>query len=284
MTSHIQRPTRRRQRGLTAKAIVLGHPATPILHQGRTAHLLPVRGGDHRARYAPGQRLSIKVMVPGPTECHVIVTRVQGPRDAFTLGQLAYLDARELGHTRLDHLWRHWITNHDQAWLGRAIQAGADTEDQIAQRFDARWAGKLAWLIRFRLDHTAQPRLLAASPSIYDPEKEDAEGRDEDRGYTTSDARSLPGEMPALTDTEWATHIGPQSRYRSQDRVAQQRADREARNGPQRLAHARATARAKGYDITREIRLYDAHITKGKQEKALRQLELIEARVFPIAA
>lgn len=286
--------TRRRARGITAKAIVLGEPATPILHEGRTAHLAPVRSGDHRARYTPGMRLAIKQMVPGPTACHVTVTSVRGPRDEFTLGQLAYLDARALGHTRLDHLWRRWITNHDQAWLGRAIDAGTDTDDEIARRFETRWSGKLAWLIRFQLDRTAAPRLLADETGSSDQFKLDRDGRwiysprqderESDRGYTSSDSRALAGELPALTDSEWERHIRPAAEARRTERLAAAFAGRAALGHEQRLADAKAKARSKGYDIRDEVRRYEHLARNGQHDKALRQLEILETRVFPIAA
>ena len=269
MTSFRQRPSRRRERGLTAKALVLGHEPTAILHEDRTAHLLPVKSSDHRSRYSAGMRLAVKEMVPGPTACNVIVTSVHGPREMFTLGQVTVRVARELGHVRLDAFWRYWIVNHDQAWIGRAIEAGTDTEEEIARRFEQRWSGKLAWLIRFRIDRTAAPRLLAARS---------------DELYVESDATALRGELPALTEDEWKLHIGPQSRYRERDRLAAQRAARVAKAWPERIAAARVAAKAKGADIRDECRRYERLVEQGKTEKALRQLERIEERAFPVAA
>ena len=269
MSHFHQRPERRRQRSLAAKALVLGQPAAAILHQGRTAHLLPVKSTDHRGRYAVGMRLGVKEMVPGPTACHVIVTAVHGPREAFTLGDVTYPIARELGHMHLSAFWRYWLVNHDQAWIGRAIEAETDTDEEIARRFESRWAGKLAWLIRFRVDREAPPRLLAARS---------------DELYVENDAMALHGEMPALSEEEWKTHIGPDSAFRRAQRERERKAWRESQLWENRLVAAKAAAKAKGYDVRDEVRRFERLMGQGKIEKAMRQLELLEARVFPVAA
>jgi hypothetical protein len=259
------RPTRRRTSNPRASAIVLGQPATGIIHKGVTAHLLPHRSSDHRSRYSTGQRLAIKIMVPGPTACHVTLTAVHGPKQHFTLGQLTIQDARALGYTRLDHLWRNWITNHDQTWLGRAIDNDQDTDEEIARRFQTRWADKLAWLLHFNIDHAAAPHLLAARS---------------DELYVENPAMALRGELPALRPDEWDTHIGPKSPYRIADHLAAKR----AQTWQARLAEATEHATHRGKDIRDELRRFNRLITDGKIEKAMRQLELLEQRIYPAAA
>lgn len=282
--------TRRRDRPYKSSAIVLGHPATGILHQGVTAHLQRYRSSDHQSRYAAGQRLAVKVMVPGPNACHIIVTDVQGPKQEYTLGQLTIQDARALGHTRLDHLWRHWITNHDQAWLGRAIENGEDTEQEIARRFGTEWASKRAWLLRFEIDHAETPRMLSSivggSPQFraghdrrweYVPRQDEQEA---DRGYTSSDSMSVRDSGVALTDHQWETHIGPKSPYRIADHLAA----KKALTWQARLAEATEAAQQRRKDIRDERRRFDRLMADGKIDKAMRQLEIIEQRVYPIAA
>jgi len=281
---------RRRQRNPRASAIVLGHPATGILHQGVTAHLQRVNPNDHACRYAIGQRLAVKVMVPGPNALHIRITAVQGPKQQFTLGQLTIQDARALGHTRLDHLWRHWITNHDQTWLGRAIHDGTDTEHEIERRFQDEWASKLVWLLRFEIDHTETPRMLSSivggshqyrsGPDrrwVYVPRQDE---QDADRGYTSSDSMTVRDSGVALTDDQWETHVGPKSPYRIADRLAAKR----AQTWQARLAEATEAARRAGKDIRDERRRFDKLIREGKTEKAMRQLEILEQRAFPAAA
>lgn len=297
MTSFRQRPSRRRERSLTARALVTGFPVSDIQHGNRRAILLPARNGkpphgDHDKRYAVGQRLAVKEYIPGPTSFHVRVTDVQGKSDGFYVGHVTRAIAKELGHVRLDAFWRHWLLNHDQAWYVRNSPADDHvTDEEIARRFASRWAErKLAWLIRFDIDHETSPRLLSATSGgadsfregpdrrwVYAPRDTD---REEDRGYTSSDSHSVNGELPALTDDEWATHIGPKSPYRIAGRLA----DKKAETWQVRYAAARSSAREAGKDIRSESRRFDLLMAQGKTEKAMRQLDLIEARLFPVAA
>lgn len=261
-----RRPSHRRQPRPTATSIILGHSSAPILHQGRRAHLQTVTSRDHHKRYQPGQRLAVREYFPGPAECHVIVTDVTGPADGFTLGQVDYDIARELGHHRLDAFRVAWVTAHDHDWLAVHFDA---TEEEFLARFERRWAHKLAWLIEFRIDTAAPPRLLAARS---------------DEIYVENDAQALRGEMPALSEAEWETHVGPRSHYRRREHEQARRLERETLGWPDRLAAAKAAAKAKGYDIRDEVRRFDRLIQNGKTAKAMTQLARIEQRVFPLAA
>lgn len=306
------RPSRRRERGLKARCLVTGFPASDIRHGDRRAVLVPYKrdrdedgnvfkGGHHSKRYAVGMLLSVKEYVPGPTAFNVRLNFVHGPNGSgpgsdrpFTLKDVTREIARELGHYRLDAFWRHWIVNHDQAWYVRHLtEEGPASDKEIEERFGTRWKPVAVWLIRFDIETESAPRLLAESGGsdafrpgpdgrwLYAPRDTD---REEDRGYTSSDSRSLEDELPALTDEQWAKHVGPKSAYRGQDRLAVQRADRAASSVEQRYTTAKATARSKGYDIRDEVKRYDRHVQRGETEKALRQLERIETRVFPVAA
>jgi hypothetical protein len=260
---------RRKQRNLSARWLVTGtNAATAILHNGRTAHLQPVRSGDHRSRYSPGQRLALKAYVPGPTDANLIIDSVQGPRQHFHLGDVDYQTARDLGYIRLDDFQIAWVEEHDPDWLDR-YQGDTPITDAIVARFQQRWAGKLAWLLRFHIDPTAAPRMLAARS---------------DELYVENEAMALKGEMPALYEDQWKLHVGPQSRYREQDRLAQRRAEREAKTSEARLLDAKRAAKAKGADIRDECRRFERLTEQGQTEKAMRQLALIETRAFPAAA
>lgn len=268
-----RRPSHRRQRSLTAKWLVLGIRKADDVQYGKTnALLVPLKSGDHRRRYSTGMRLAVKPYIPGPTECHVLLTSVRGPAELFTLGQVDYAIARDLGHVRLDTFQEAWVREHDAHWIETVLPhlaAGVCEQDKVLERFRNRWAPKLAWLLRFKIDIAAEPRLLAARS---------------DELYVTNEAMALKGEMPALTEDEWKTHIGPDSRYRASERVTTMLSDRAARGHAERFEDAKAKARAKGYDIRDECRRYERLVQNGLEDKALRQLELLEARVFPVAA
>jgi hypothetical protein len=275
------RPSHRRERSPTAKWIVLGHPADDIIHHGLTAHILLARSGsgDHPKRYAAGQRLAVKHYVPGPTECHVRLISVEGkaskPRP-FTLGQVDYAICRELGAYRLDD-WRiQWVRSNDTLWTEKALPnlaAGVCEDDAILARFDRHWASKLAWLLRFQLDISCEPRLLAATPSIYTPNRENDPDRDEDRGYVTSEALALKDEPPALRDAEYARHVPAWAERQQALRPLHERVDL-----------ARAAIELRGVEMRSELRRLDWLIERERWPDAERQLALIETRLNPARA
>jgi hypothetical protein len=215
---HRRRPSHRKAPNPRASWLVPGFSnVTAILHQGRTAHLIPVKARDHRKRYATGQRLAVKPYIPGPTECHVILTSVKGPGDLFSLGDVDYATARSLGYVRLDDFRLAWVEENDPAWWGH-WNDGAEPTDAILERFEQRWSGKLAWLLHFRIDTAAAPpRLIARNGGHGATYRQGADGRwqyveraedaEADRGYTSTTAHSDPEEPEALTDHEWKLHV-----------------------------------------------------------------------------
>jgi hypothetical protein len=180
-----------------------------VAHGQRTTHLLPVKPSHHRKRFHEGQRLTVKAFVGGPTECHVTVTDAQ----RVQLGQVDYAAVRELGHPYLDAFRAAWVAEHEP-----------DHEGDALERFDRRHAHREVWLVRFALDRTEVPRMLAqagrdqgsyvAGPDRrwrYQPGTEDAET---DRGYTSADSLSLRDAGRALKDDEWEQHVGRPARDR----------------------------------------------------------------------
>jgi hypothetical protein len=247
------RPAHRKQRRRDARWLVTGLDAcTAILHHGRTAHLQPVRASDHSCRYSAGQRLAVKPYIPGPTEAHVIVTRVQGINETFRLGDVTDQIARDLGHEGADTFRIWWVRAEDHDWWQRTEDEHRDLDgrlrdldaayEKVRARFEHRWAAKLAWLIRFRVDISAAPHLLAARS---------------DELYVENPAMALPDELPALRRDEWELHVGQHSPFRERARLRAQKREREARDWPERLTLARDAARAKGYDVRDECRRYE---------------------------
>jgi hypothetical protein len=208
-------PRPRRPRRLNARWLITGNATPRILHHHQRAYLTPHRAGDHPKRYVAGQRLQLKPYVPGPTEAQITIVQALGPADRFTLGQVDYQMARELGHIRVDQFRMDWVEANDGDWLDRTAPT-SDTE--LLERFDRRWAAKPAWFLRFNLEnHVAAPRFLAwdGHPAgtyrvgadnrwEYVEREEDSEG---DRGYTSVASRSDMEEPEALTDAEYRTHV-----------------------------------------------------------------------------
>lgn len=148
-------PSHRRKPKPTASWLVVGYDTSrDILYHGRTTHILPVRSSDHRKRYHPGQRLSVKAFVGGPTECHVHVLAA----DRIQVRDVDYPTARALGYYRVDAFREDW--ENDYQWV---------------------------WVIRFAVDRAAAPRLLALhsedlyveNPTMALPEEPEALSEDE---------------------------------------------------------------------------------------------------------
>jgi hypothetical protein len=248
-------PSRRKQPGPVAKWLVTGTRAAGEIARGdRTVHAIPVRAQDHPRRYNEGRVLLVKSYVGGRTEARVNVhdaSRVRLDTVGFDL-------ARELGARNVDHFKESWVLEHDEY----------DGDDLIG-RFDGRWAGREVWIVRFSVDRTLPPRLLASKSEEL---------------YVESQARAMPDELPALSEDEWRTHVHEPSRKRAEARLDDQaKLRREAGLYP-RIVSAKAQARLKGYDVRDEVRRLDRLIVQGRVDAVVRQLELLEARVYPRAA
>jgi hypothetical protein len=250
-------PSGRRQPRTTAKALALGLTLAGKVTRGeQRAVLMPVRlplenRDGYRKRFAPGQRLAIRAYVGGSTLAHVVVSDAQ----RIQLGQVDYSLVRELGYVRLDQFQEAWVDEHDPAFEGDALE-----------RFQRRHAHREVWVIRFAVDRAQAPRLLAARS---------------DELYVENPAMALPFEFPALTPDEHELHVARPALVREARRQAMLLADRAALSTEQRVTAARRAAASKGLDMRSEFRLYDRHVRLERVVEALRQLELIESRVFP---
>jgi hypothetical protein len=221
--------------------------------------MLPVKPNHHRRRFHEGQRLSLKAFVGGSTLAHVVVSDAQ----RIQLGQVDYSLVRELGYVRLDQFQEAWVREHDPAWVASIIPE--NIPDPL-ERFQRRHAHREVWVIRFAVDHTDSGGLLAAKS---------------EEGYTDCAARAMREEMPAVRGFDWELHIGRHARDREARRQAMLAATRAALSTDQRVTAARRAAASKGLDMRSEFRLYDRHVRLERVVEALRQLELIESRVFP---
>jgi hypothetical protein len=279
-----QKPSSRRAARPTASWLVTGPTiASQIQYGHRTTYMQPVKASHHRRRYHDGQRLSLKGYVGGSTLAHIIVARA----DRIQLGHVDYGLVRELGYIRLDAFQEAWVAEHDPKFGSDEVVSS----EQVLERFQRRHARREMWVIRFALDRTETPRMLAQAGRDrgshyigsdgrwhYRPGAEDAEA---DRGYTSVDALSLRDVGRALDDEAWERHVGKAARDREARRQAMLVQDRAALDTGQRASYARHAASTKGLDMRSEFRLYDRLVRLDRAGEALRQLELIESRVFP---
>jgi hypothetical protein len=137
------------------------------------------------------------------------------------------------------------------------------------ERFDDRHAHKEVWLLRFAVERALPPRLLAERS---------------DELYVENPARALRDEMPALSEDEWKLHIAPDAKDREHARQAMLIRDRASQGTRERLSRARDAASVKGLDMRSEFRRYERLMLHERLGDAVRQLELIESRVFPARA
>jgi hypothetical protein len=165
---------------------------------------------------------------------------------------------------RVDAFQIAWVEDHDQAWLDQ-VEAELIT-DAMLERFQRRHAHREVWVVRFALDRTDRGGLMAAKS---------------EEGYTDSAARAVSEEMPAVRGWQWEQNISRPSRDREARRQQMLAQDRAALDTTQRVAYARHAASTKGLDMRSEFRLYDRLVRLDRAVEALRQLELIESRVFP---
>jgi hypothetical protein len=94
--------------------------------------------------------------------------------DRGPLGAITYDDARREGFDTTTAFKAHWIRQHDNRWIDRR-EVTTDpetgtvdvnrhlTDDDLAARFDERWALTEVWIISFRIVST--PVYLAARPN-----------------------------------------------------------------------------------------------------------------------
>jgi hypothetical protein len=253
-------PSGRRQPRTTAKAIALGMTLAGKVARGeQRAVLMPVRlplenREGYRKRFAADRQLAIHAFWGGPRVCNVRVSDAQ----RIQLGQVDYGLVRELGYVRLDQFQESWVREHDPKPAYEIMD--------LLERFQRRHAHREVWVIRFAVDRAQAPRLLAARS---------------DELYVENPAMALPFEFPALTPDEHELHVARPALVREARRQAMLLADRAALSTDQRVTAARRAAAAKGLDMRSEFRLYDRHVRLERVVEALRQLELIESRVFP---
>jgi hypothetical protein len=253
-----QKPSSRRQARPTASWLVLGtSEARLVVHGQRTTHLTLVKPSHHHKRFLAGARLAVKAYVGGVTECPR-----RGLRRAAHPARPGRLQPGPRARLRPPRP----VPGSVGGLSTRRRGVPARVEADLLERFQRRHAHREVWVIRFAVDRAQAPRLLAARS---------------DELYVENAAMALPFEFPALTPDEHELHIGRPARDREARRQAMLAATRAALSTEQRVTAARRAAASKGLDMRSEFRLYDRHVRLERAVEALRQLELIESRVFP---
>ena len=182
-----------------------------------------------------GQRVYVKAHQRDDIACHVLVLNVADR----PLGSLAFEDARACGYRTTAGAKAAWVQEHDLPWLSQQLEVDLPfpDEDEMAARFDQRWAPKHAWMITFELDTRERPRLLAHRNAKAD--------------YVEHPAQAMPREPEAVSaDTQKQF-----SREGHQGFVARElhrEQSRERLGLEERLRLAREEAQASGADVDRQ--------------------------------
>jgi hypothetical protein len=250
MPKHFRtRSSHRRARRPTASWIVAGPKGAKAIARGDVTMIArPAKGSDHAKRYQPGMRLAVKMCVGikgmSDTLCHVRALQVRGPRDPMTAGMIGYTEARMLGYATSDDFRTAWVSDLDP-----------DHADDPLDRFDARWAGKLIWAVRFEVDIAEAPRLLAVRS---------------DELYVESPARALPDEFPALSEEDYKRHVEGRRAMSTAQWVALEHQTREAElqalSLGERLDRAIRENRENGRSTTREVRVIEQRLMALEQQ------------------
>lgn len=193
--------------------------------RGEITHVL--RPGNTRPP-ALNARVFVKASQHDPVACHILIREVR----VRTAGEVDYEWARLLGYRTTDEFRTVWVETHDPRAVEIATDAGL-YDAALLEHFE-RHAGRRVFIVRFELDRTERPRLLADRNARTD--------------YVEDPARALSHEPEAVDQVTQARF----SREGHQGWVArekQRELDRERLAADERLRRVQLEARAAGVDI-----------------------------------
>lgn len=269
----------------------------------KTQHRIPIKPGRLTSTITPcpytqGSTRAVQRRAGGPQIARIEILLVE----RSTLKDLTYKDARAEGHQTTAGFADHWMRQHDTGWppaqpcpdcdhqrsthqwdpnvdhcqtcdnTGGVTQDTTDLNDQtILERFTQRHHTTPVWVLHLRL--TQAPRLLAASGSAGIRYRKLAtgrvqavdvhEGRDADRGYTTSPYAALPGESEAIDQTTLDQYVkDAHARGPVQRSYLDQQLLNEADGLQDRLRRLQDIARKRGVDVRADVRVIEARLTQ----------------------
>lgn len=178
--------------------------------------------------------------------CRVVLTEVTWR----ALGDVGFDEARAMGFRTTDEMRVAWVERYEpRRWEVMVEMGAAEHEAAALDRFLARHATRLVWLLRFSID-TEQPRRLLAARS--------------DELYTENPARALGGDadageaIDALTLEEYATANNDRHALRragvADELLSEERAQHE------RLRDAVRLAAERGIDVRDDLRVIERRL------------------------
>lgn len=251
-----------RPRPRSRNRIVLdGQHVRLVIVGKQSAALRPTKPSDDGEPYAVGEVVAV-CKLGGKRVCSVRVDSIR----RRPLGELGMLDARSLGYRTL-HAWRAaWMRQHDpmvRGLTGPDLDAFLDDEQQITDRFTARWHDVPVWHTSFTFQPDLDQRFLAAAGHATNSDEQGNTAR----GYTTNPALALPDEGSAVDDATLEVYA-QDARARHAKRATDRRAEaaKAARDQPDdlamRLTALRTIAAQKGLNIEGDVKALTDRINK----------------------
>lgn len=244
--------------------------ARAILRGAKTETRRRIRPDEPECRYQPGQAHAIQPGRGEPAIGRLLIVDVYAQR----LADMTPADARAEGYDGRDPVTafiRAWIRTHEPAWR-QALDDDLVEPHELRDRWDTHHAPHAVWVVRFELDTTAQPRLLALQS---------------ERGYTAQPAQALPEEPEAVDAATQAAISRAASTRDDEIRAARRRAtaqdvaDQAATLAPILDQLARRAERD-GIDVRDDLRMM-GHLADRVADKARRAGRLPTADELEVA-
>lgn len=229
---------------------------------------LPVRWGEGRCWVRPGRSYAVQPGVGRSAIGRIFVTDVERDR----LGNISFDDARAEGFRTTNEFKLSWVQHHDRLWVRQqeammaeaskindrlGVSASDEVQEVLAEqslfRFGERHADRDVWVIRFELDRSHRPRLLAPASR--------GERDGDEHGYTDNPRRALRDEPEAIDRQSLEQYIvDAHTREAGRPGRREEVLKSRARSLAVRLRQETIAADRNGVDVTNELDQIEQHL------------------------
>jgi len=223
--------------------------AKKVLRGQKTETRRPVKPHHAALRYRPGQSHAVQ---PGRGQTslgRIVLTHVS--REPVTAITVAGAVAE--GFAGVAGFARRWCELYDPPYRAALDLA---TDPEVLDRFEARFGDQEVWVLRFRLDPSAEPRMLH---------------RLSERGYTSSPRDAVPDE-PEAVEAAFQERLTHQAHQRDEERHtmatndAREQLAGDLRDMTLRMAQAQLKAAALGQPVKDAMRLAAVNLRRAQRE------------------